>query len=105
MDGRTSTGVAICDKHPCYWHRADEIDSIAAAVAALKTHHESTRVMMVGMVAGGRISSDSVRVGDRLSPSNGRQLKTYRATNAKAQLSYRVLPRRVGSIGSSKNNG
>ena len=33
LDGRTSTGVATRDKHPWHWHRADEIDSIAAAVA------------------------------------------------------------------------
>ena len=56
LDGRTSTGVATRDKHPSYWHRADEIDSIAAAVAALKKHHGSEPVVMVGHSAGAVVS-------------------------------------------------
>ena len=56
LDGRTSTGVATRDKHPWYWHRSEEIDSIAAAVAALKKHHGSERVVMVGHSAGAVVS-------------------------------------------------
>ena len=56
LDGRTSTRVATRDKHPWYWHRADEIDSIAAAVEALKKHHGSERVVMVGHSAGAVVS-------------------------------------------------
>ena len=56
LDGRTSTGVATRDKHPWYWHRSDEIDSIAATVAALKKHHGSERVVMVGHSAGAVVS-------------------------------------------------
>ena len=63
LDGRTSTGVATRDKHPSYWHRAEEIDSIAAAVAALKNHHGSERVVMVGHSAGAVVSG--VMIGRR----------------------------------------
>ena len=56
LDGRTSTGVATRDQGHWYKYRAEEIDSIAAAVAALQKHHKAERVVMVGHSGGAVVS-------------------------------------------------
>lgn len=56
LDGRTSSGTATRDQDWWYVYRADEIDSVAAAVAALKNHHKAERVLMVGHSGGALIS-------------------------------------------------
>ena len=56
LDGRTSGGVATRDQDRWYKYRAEEIDSIAAAVAALKKHHDVSRLVMVGHSGGAVIS-------------------------------------------------
>lgn len=56
LDGRTSSGVATRDQTRSYWYGSEEIDSIAAAVAALKKHHGAERVAMVGHSGGALIS-------------------------------------------------
>ena len=56
LDGRTSSGVATRDQARFYRYGSEEIDSIAAAVAALKMHHGAERVVMVGHSGGAVIS-------------------------------------------------
>ena len=56
LDGRTSSGVATRIQARWYRYRSEEIDSIAAAVAALKKHHRAERVVMVGHSGGAVIS-------------------------------------------------
>ena len=56
LDGRTSSGVATRDQARFYRYGSEEIDSIAAAVAALKKHHRAERVVMVGHSGGAVIS-------------------------------------------------
>ena len=56
LDGRTSSGTATRNQDRWYVYRADETDSVAAAVAALKTHHKAERVVMVGHSGGAVIS-------------------------------------------------
>ena len=56
LEGRTSTGTATRDTHRWYRYRAEKIDSIAAAVAALKTHHGAERLVMVGHSLGAIVS-------------------------------------------------
>ena len=51
-DGRTSSGTASRDLGRSDQYRAEEMDSVAAAVAALKSHHKATRVVMVGHSGG-----------------------------------------------------
>ena len=56
LEGRTSTGTATRDTHPWYRYRAEKIDSIAAAVATLKKHHEADRLVLVGHSLGAIVS-------------------------------------------------
>lgn len=55
-DGRQSSGVATRNQNRPDMYRGDEIDSMATAVAALKTHHAATRVMVVGHSGGAAIA-------------------------------------------------
>ena len=55
-DGRRSSGAPSRSQNRWEVYRGKEIDSIAAAVAALKTHHGAERVVMVGHSGGALIS-------------------------------------------------
>ena len=56
LDGRTSSGVATRDQARFYLYGSEEIDSITAAVAALKKHHAANRLVMIGHSGGAVIS-------------------------------------------------
>ena len=55
-DGRTSTGRPSRSQRRNELYRKSEMDSIAVAVAALKTHHGAERVILVGHSGGALIS-------------------------------------------------
>lgn len=55
-DGRKSSGVATRNQSRSEMYRGGEIDSMAAAVAALKKHHAARRVVMVGHSGGAAIA-------------------------------------------------
>ena len=55
-DGRTSTGRPTRSQRRDEVYRKSEMDSIAVAIAALKTHHGAGRVILVGHSGGALIS-------------------------------------------------
>ena len=55
-DGRRSSGTPSRSQNRWDVYRGEEVDSIAAAVAALKKHHGAERVVMVGHSGGAVIS-------------------------------------------------
>lgn len=55
-DGRKSSGVATRNQNRSDMYRSGEIDSMAAAVAALKKHHGATRVVIAGHSGGAAIA-------------------------------------------------
>lgn len=55
-DGRKSSGVATRNQNRSDMYRGAEIDSMAAAVAALKKHHAASRVVLVGHSGGAAIA-------------------------------------------------
>lgn len=55
-DGRRSTGIANRDQDRDDRFKADEMDSIAAAVKTLKAHYGARRVVLIGFSGGAIIS-------------------------------------------------
>lgn len=55
-DDRTSSGTASRDQNRGDIYRAGQTDSMAAAVANLKKHHNATRVVLVGHSGGAAIA-------------------------------------------------
>ncbi len=55
-DGRTSSGVATRDQQAFEQRSAEEVDSIGAAIARLKTHHRAKRLYLIGHSGGAIIS-------------------------------------------------